>query len=241
MMVNQKQQPEKERKELKLAIVHGITRFILSSLVLGGVLFGAAGTIAWRRGWIYLGMTLLILLASRVALFLTDPAAAIQRSKRVKPALPFDKLFYALSTPLLLVLLVVAGLDAERFGWSYLPMNWTWVGSCAFLFFAGFSIWPLLANPHFEAVVRIQEDRGHKVVDIGPYRIVRHPGYSAGIFVNLFTPLILGSLYAFIPAGIMVVLYVYRTANEDRFLRRKLEGYEEYTKRTRYRLLPGIW
>ncbi len=240
-MINQRQQPEKEKKELRIAIVHGIIRFILSSLVLGGILFGAAGTIAWRRGWIYLGITLLILLASRVILFITDPAAAIHRSKRVKPDLPFDKLFYALSTPLLLVLLVVAGLDAVRFGWSYLPMGWTWVASCAFLFFAGFSIWPLLINPHFEAVVRIQNDRGHRVIDSGPYRIVRHPGYSAGIFVNLFTPLILGSLYAFIPSGLIVVLYVYRTAKEDRFLQKELEGYEEYTKRTRYRLLPGIW
>ncbi len=240
-MVNQRKDPGKERKELKLAIVHGITRFILSSIVLGGALFGAAGTITWRRGWIYLGMTLLILLASRVALFITDPAAAIHRSKRVKPTLPFDKLFYALSTPLLLVLLVVSGLDAERFGWSYLPMSWTWAGSFVFLLFAGFSIWALLINPHFEAVVRIQEDRGHRVIDSGPYRIVRHPGYSAGIFVNLSTPLILGSLYAFIPAGMMIFLYVYRTANEDRFLQKELEGYEEYTKRTRYRLFLGIW
>jgi len=241
MTDHQRQRPEMERKELNLAIGRGIIRFIFASIALGVILFGAAGTIAWACGWIYLGMTLLILLASRVILFLTDPAAAIQRSKRVKPFLPFDKLFYALSTPLLLVLLVVAGLDAVRFSWSSLPMSWAWVGSCAFLFFAGFSIWPLLINPHFEAVVRIQEDRGHKVIDVGPYRIVRHPGYSAGIFVNLFTPLILGSLYAFIPAGIMIVLYVYRTANEDRFLRKELEGYEEYTKRTRYRLIPGLW
>lgn len=240
-MINQRQQPEKEKKELRIAIAHGIIRFIFISIVLGGVLFGAAGTMAWRRGWIYLGITLLTLLASRVALFITAPAAAIHRSKRVKPDLPFDKLSYALSTPLLLVLLVVAGLDAVRFGWSYLPMSWTWVGSCAFLLFAGFSIWPLLINPHFEAVVRIQEDREHRVIESGPYRIVRHPGYSAGIFVNLFTPLILGSLYAFIPSGLIVVLYVYRTANEDRFLCKELEGYEEYTKRTRYRLLPGIW
>jgi hypothetical protein len=137
MMVNQRQELEKEGKELKIAIVQGIIRFILSSIVLGGALFGAAGTIAWMRGWIYLGITLLILLASRVILFITDPAAAMHRSKRVRPALPFDKLFYALSTPLLLVLLVVAGLDAERFGWSYLSMSWAWVGSCAFLLFGG--------------------------------------------------------------------------------------------------------
>jgi protein-S-isoprenylcysteine O-methyltransferase Ste14 len=79
------------------------------------------------------------------------------------------------------------------------------------------------------------------VIESGPYRIVRHPGYSAGIFVNLFTPLILGSLYAFIPSGLIVILYVYRTANEDRLLRKELEGYEEYTKRTPYRLIPEIW
>jgi len=241
MTNNLRSQPEREEKELKRAIRKAIIRFILMFVVLGGILFGAAGTIAWTRGWIYLGITLLTLLVSRIIFFINDPGAAIQRSKRVKPVLPFDKFFYALNTPLWFVLLVVAGLDTERFGWSYLPMSWTWIGSLGFVFFAGFSIWPFLVNPHFEAVVRLQEDRAHKVIDSGPYRIIRHPGYSAGLFCNLFTPLILGSLYAFIPAALVMFLYVYRTANEDRFLRRQLKGYEQYAKRTRYRLIPGIW
>jgi protein-S-isoprenylcysteine O-methyltransferase Ste14 len=241
MTVESKLRPEAEIKELNRALVQGIIRFIVISIVLGVILFGSAGTITWTRGWIYLGITLLILFISRLILFVINPAAAVERSRRVKPDQLFDKVFYALSTPLLFAFLIIAGLDAERFGWSYLPMGWTWAGSCGYILFATFSIWPMLINPHFEAVVRIQKDRGHKVIDIGPYRIVRHPGYAAGIIVYLFNPLILGSLYAFIPAGLVIILYVYRTANEDKMLRRELEEYEEYTKRTRYRLIPGIW
>lgn len=241
MAVESMQPTEMEKKDQNRATAQGIIRFIFSSIVLGVILFGSAGTVAWTRGWIYLGITLLILLVSRVTLFVINPTAAVERSRRLKPDQFFDKVFYALSTPLLFALLIIAGLDAERFGWSYLPMGWTWAGSCGYILIATFSIWPMLINPHFEAVVRIQKDRGHKVIDSGPYRIVRHPGYASGLFIYLFSPLILGSLYAFIPAGLAIILYVYRTAKEDSFLRRELEGYEEYTKRTRYRLIPRIW
>lgn len=241
MTVNQKQQQNTERNELKRAIVRGSIGFIVIFIILGGLLFSAAGTIALTRGWIYLGITLLLIIVSRVILCVINPAAAIQRSKRIKPTLLFDKIYLALSILLYFILMVVAGLDAGRFGWSYLPMSWTWVGSIGFLFFAGFSIWPLIVNPYFEATVRLQEDRAHEVIDTGPYRIVRHPAYTGAIFVYLFTPLILGSLYSFIPAGLIIVLVVYRAAKEDHFLRQELKGYEEYTKQTRYRLIPGIW
>jgi len=236
-----KKQREAERKELNRAIMLGIIRFTFIFLIVGAAIFGGAGTITWTNGWIYLGLTLLIILVSRVILFATNPSAAIERSKHVKPSMLYDKIFITLSSLLYFVLVVIAGLDAERFGWSSLPMTWTWVGSCGFILFGAFAIWPMLINPHFEAVVRIQEDRGHKVIDTGPYRIVRHPAYAAGIICYLFTPLILGSLYAFIPAGMIIFLIVYRTVNEDKVLQRELEGYTGYAKRTRYRLIPGIW
>lgn len=241
MTANQEQQQDTKRNELKRVIVRASIGFIVFFIILGGFLFIAAGTTAWTRGWIYLGITLLFTIVSRVILFVINPEAAIQRSKRVKPTLLFDKIYLALSIPLYLILMVVAGLDAVRFGWSYLSMSWTWVGSVGFIFFAGFAVWPLIVNPYFEATVRIQEDRAHEVIDTGPYRIVRHPSYTAGIFVYVFTPLILGSLYSFIPSGLIIILVVYRTVNEDRFLRKELKGYEEYAKRTRYQLIPGIW
>jgi protein-S-isoprenylcysteine O-methyltransferase Ste14 len=90
-------------------------------------------------------------------------------------------------------------------------------------------------------IVSIQKDRGHTVVTDGPYRYVRHPGYAGSILFTIATPLVLGSLWAFIPCGLAAALFVVRTALEDRTLQEELDGYKEYAQQTRYRLLPGIW
>jgi protein-S-isoprenylcysteine O-methyltransferase Ste14 len=99
----------------------------------------------------------------------------------------------------------------------------------------------MAANAYFSMVVRIQEDRGHAVVTDGPYRFVRHPGYLGSILFALATPLVLGSLWAFVPCGLGAVLFIVRTALEDKTLQKELPGYREYAERVRYRLLPGIW
>ena len=101
--------------------------------------------------------------------------------------------------------------------------------------------WSMAANAFFSQTVRIQKDRGHTVATGGPYRYVRHPGYAASILFQIATPLILGSVWAFIPCGLTVLLSVVRTALEDRTLLEELPGYAEYAQQTRYRLLPGIW
>jgi len=99
----------------------------------------------------------------------------------------------------------------------------------------------MVKNRFFSAVVRIQKDRGHRVITDGPYHYIRHPGYVAGIIGALGTPLLLGSKWAFIPIGFMVLIVAIRTALEDKTLQNELEGYREYASRTRYRLFPGIW
>ncbi len=99
----------------------------------------------------------------------------------------------------------------------------------------------MIVNKHAETGVRIQDDRNHAVVSSGPYRIVRHPFYISGIVTSFVYPLAVGSLYAFIPALVIAVLIVWRTAREDQTLRRELDGFEAFTKRTRYRLFPGVW
>ena len=101
--------------------------------------------------------------------------------------------------------------------------------------------WALWVNRFFSSVVRIQTDRGHKVVRNGPYRFVRHPGYAAGIVSLISLPLVLGSMWGLIPAGLMVLLLIIRTHLEDTTLQKELAGYVDYTKRVRYRLLPWIW
>jgi protein-S-isoprenylcysteine O-methyltransferase Ste14 len=96
-------------------------------------------------------------------------------------------------------------------------------------------------NPFFEKTVRIQTERGHRVIDTGPYNFVRHPGYLGFFGWNLSAPMLLGSWWAFIPAVLSVISIVIRTALEDRTLRAELDGYEEYVRRIRYRLIPGVW
>jgi protein-S-isoprenylcysteine O-methyltransferase Ste14 len=99
----------------------------------------------------------------------------------------------------------------------------------------------MIENPHFEPTVRIQEERSHRVITTGPYEFVRHPGYLGGILWALSIPFMIGSILAFIPAGVYVLLMIIRTWLEDRTLQKELNGYLEYTKRTRHRLFPGIW
>ena len=93
----------------------------------------------------------------------------------------------------------------------------------------------------FSATVRIQEERGHVVIDFGPYEYVRHPGYTGALAFSLASPVALGSWLALIPAVFLALVLAVRTALEDRTLRAELKGYEEYASRVRSRLVPGLW
>src|SRR5262249_51224635 len=101
--------------------------------------------------------------------------------------------------------------------------------------------WAMGQNPHFESTVRIQADQNHRVIERGPYRIVRHPGYVAGMVLFIGMALVLNSRWALLPAILSVVNLIARTSAEDRFLHANLPGYREFAKSTRYRLVPGIW
>jgi protein-S-isoprenylcysteine O-methyltransferase Ste14 len=99
----------------------------------------------------------------------------------------------------------------------------------------------MASNRFFATTVRIQQERGHQVVATGPYRYVRHPGYAGSILYTLAIPIVLGSWWTFIPAALTVVLLVLRTGLEDRTLQADLPDYKNYSKRTSYRLFPGLW
>ncbi len=136
---------------------------------------------------------------------------------------------------------ITAGLDT-RFHWSEAMGSvavaaGVIVGALA----AALIAWAMRTNRFFSAVVRIQKDRGHIVVSSGPYSFVRHPGYTGMSAFTLVTPLILDSLWAFVPAVATVAVTVLRTALEDRTLRNELDGYADYARRVKYKLVPGIW
>jgi protein-S-isoprenylcysteine O-methyltransferase Ste14 len=104
-----------------------------------------------------------------------------------------------------------------------------------------FSAYALIENRFFSGVVRIQKDRGHRVISSGPYRWVRHPGYAGALITYLAIPFFLDSVWAFVPAVIICIAMVIRTRMEDETLQTELEGYRAYTQRVRYRLIPGVW
>ena len=136
---------------------------------------------------------------------------------------------------------VVFGLDIGRFQWSYLGQPFFILGLVIFILSGILMTWAMVVNRHFENIVRIQTDRNHQVITSGPYSAIRHPGYLAGFLNYAAFPLIIGSAFGLliiVPLGILLVI---RTIYEDRTLQEELDGYAEYAKRVKYKLIPYIW
>ena len=171
-----------------------------------------------------------------------NPEVIAARINRHKGTKRWDLLLRAIFIlPTMLAIPIVAALDDGRYHW--LPVPW-W--SCVMgytLLIAGIVgvTWAESVNKFFEPSVRIQTDRGHRVIDNGPYAIVLHPGYVSGFLVFIGMPLSLGSLWALIPGVLCCLLLVVLTIWEDQTLREELVGYKEYTQQVRYRLIPGVW
>lgn len=219
----------------RLAVVTGAT------LAWAALLFLAAGTMDWIRGWVYMALTVFGIAANGALIMRYNPQLAAERGRRRKDTQTFDKYVAAAYAPALFILPVVAGLDAVRYGWSSMPLATLYIGAVLFVLGSVPVAWSMAVNPHLETTVRIQTDRDHKVVSRGPYRLVRHPMYLGSIVMHLAAPLTLGSWWAFAPAGVLVVTLVVRTIFEDSALIDGLPGYREFASRTRFRLVPGIW
>ena len=170
-----------------------------------------------------------------------DPELVRRRLKIQKGTKSWDKVWLGFYLPAFFSLLAVAGLDSGRYQWSEAPLWGIWLGSVVYALSLAITFWAMATNTHFEGTVRIQTDRSHKVIDKGPYKNVRHPGYVAFILTGISIPALLASLYAYIPAAIVTILFVIRTALEDRTLKEELEGYRQYAHSVQYRLVPGIW
>jgi protein-S-isoprenylcysteine O-methyltransferase Ste14 len=182
------------------------------------------------------------MIATGVLVRSLNPGLLEQREKGIhRGTRTFDRVFLGAFLPLATVLPVIAGLDAVRFGWKPMPLWTLYPGITLFAASATLIAWVMLRNPHAETSVRIQAERGHRVVATGPYGVVRHPMYVGLILLYVAQALILGSVWALVIAGLIAALFLWRTAMEDQVLRKDLPGYEEYTSVTRYRLMPGLW
>jgi protein-S-isoprenylcysteine O-methyltransferase Ste14 len=216
-----------------------IVAYTLAWLVL---FFGAAGRLDWERGWVFIvlyvvGMGLTGAVVKRV-----NPDLMQARAKwRRKDTKPFDKVFLTIFVPLSTLHPAIGALDVARLRHADMAETWLWVGIPLLALGMAQMTWSMVANRHAETTVRIQTDRDHKVVSGGPYRYVRHPMYVGAIAMYFASAMILGSMWALWTACVILLLFVWRTALEDRTLRRELVGYEEFAKQTRYRLMPGVW
>lgn len=236
------QQPPRPRLT-KSGVVRIIT-VVLTLAVTATVFFLAAGRLDVSRGWLYYGGVLAYVALAMPVMILFFPQTietVNARGKLHKDVKTWDKVFGICYAALLLLQPAVAGWDAGRIHAVEIPWSVSILALAATILAYALVHWVMIVNPHAETGVRIQRDRKHAVVASGPYRIVRHPFYTSGIATTLLYPLAVGSLYALIPALVIAALIVWRTAREDATLRGELEGYEEFTRRTRYRLFPGVW
>jgi protein-S-isoprenylcysteine O-methyltransferase Ste14 len=210
----------------------------ISLAITAGCLFVSARRLNWWNAWVLLGLSLVAGLAFTLG---RNPELTAER-RNIKAGKSWDKVIVSITVLFATaVMWITAGLD-DRFHWSNSMFSIAApIGVTIALLSTALIAWAMRSNRFFSSVVRIQKDRGHTVVADGPYRFIRHPGYAGMSAYTLATPLILGSYWAFVPAAAVVVMNALRTALEDRTLHDELEGYTDYGRKVRYKLLPGIW
>lgn len=202
-----------------------------------------SGDWTWWEAWAYALLSILGFILSRALAARRHPDILEERARsmEMQDAKSWDRILAPTLALGSLLILVVAGLD-HRFRWTDpFSLGTRVTGLIVIVFGYWLGSWALMENRFFSGVVRIQKDRGHRVVSTGPYRFVRHPGYAGALWVYLFTPILLDSAWALVPALLLICILVLRTALEDGTLQEELPGYKEFSQRTRYRLIPGIW
>ncbi len=228
------------REPLAAAGKQYIARDHVSALIQLALALGSARTLGWYNAWVYAAVILSVKLGSAMVLVRINPAVLNARGTKREMSRQ-ERLFFAVYLPATMAIPVVAGLEVGAPGWTHASLVELLVGIALVLVGAGLIIWALAHNAFFEPTVRLQTDRHQRVCTSGPYRLVRHPGYLGAIVATAGIPLVLGSRWAFVPFAIVTVAFVMRTRLEDRMLSAKLDGYADYARRTRFRLVPGLW
>ena len=222
-------------------LVKSLVKGVVDVATLGGVLFGIAGRVDWPAAWLAILLFTGHLVLSGWWLFRHDPELLKERLTTASNVPHWDRLIARGNRILLPIFLATAALDAGRFRWSAMPIVVRAIGTAAVVAAIALIWWCGAANRFLSANTRIQSERGHTVVQHGPYRFVRHPLYAARVILITGAALTLGSWMALVPAALNAVLLVLRTSLEDRMLTSELPGYREYAKHVPNRLVPGLW
>ncbi|HKD23318.1 MAG TPA: isoprenylcysteine carboxylmethyltransferase family protein [Rhizomicrobium sp.] len=224
-------------------VLNLIVQIIASFGFMGAIIFGAAGTLNYFGGWLYVSIMVALSIVFGVYGLLADPGLLRERLKPpVQKGQPLaDKLIVV---PFLLLFFAALGFmaaDAARWHWSMMPPAVQWAGCGLLLAAILFMSWTLRTNTFAAPVVKIQKERGQAVITTGPYAIVRHPLYFGALFYFVATSLVLGSWWGLATIPVFVFFLAIRIGIEEKTLRTGLEGYDDYARRVRWRLVPFVW
>lgn len=218
-------------------LISALTKFILGLLLVGALLFIPAGTVAYPNAWLFIGLLFVPMLLLGAVLLIVSPALLKKRldSKENEST---QKGVVAVSALIFLIGFTVAGLDF-RFGWSHVPV-WV-VITASVILLVSYALYAevMRENAYLSRTVKVEE--GQTVVDTGLYGIVRHPMYAVTVWLFLSIPVVLGSWWALLCFLPYIAVIAVRTVNEEKLLEAGLNGYTDYKKRVKYRIIPFIW
>jgi protein-S-isoprenylcysteine O-methyltransferase Ste14 len=223
-------------------IAKWIWQSLLWVVAMGALLFAPAGTWRWPAGWVFLAAIAFISLSAGGWLAKTDPELLAERMRvTAQEGQPVaDKIFMAVFGTVALIWFVAIGLD-HRFHGADFSEPLQALGLALLLLSTVFIMWVMRENSFAAPLVKVQHERGHRVISSGPYAWVRHPMYSGTVLFFVGIPLLLGSAWGVAASPVFALLFGIRAGIEERTLTAGLPGYDDYIARVRYRLLPGIW
>lgn len=221
----------------KKLFFQALIKFTLGIVIIFLLIFIPAGTLTYLNGWIFMGILFIPMLIAGIVMMIKNPQLLKSRLD-AKEKQKEQNIVIKLSGLMFIIGFITAGLDF-RYSWFELPSIITYIAIIIFLL--SYLMWAevLRENTYLTRTIKVTE--GQTVIDKGLYAVIRHPMYTASIFLFLSMPLVLGSLISFFIFLLYPVLIIIRIINEEKFLEKELEGYTEYKKKVKYRLIPFIW
>ncbi len=208
------------------------------------ILFFLSGDWRWTEGWIFSIIFFLLSYLTVIYLYVKDPALLNERfsSPVQRGQKSWDKILLSSFLFGFLIWFATMPLDAKRFRWSFeFPLWIKVVGSILFIVALLILFSALKENTFAAPVVKMQKERGQKVISTGLYGIVRHPMYSGGVLLFMSVPLLLGSMYGLAIGALLIIVVAARSIGEEKMLRRELDGYDQYMKKVKWRLIPFLF
>jgi protein-S-isoprenylcysteine O-methyltransferase Ste14 len=217
--------------------ISAITKFLLGVLLVGLLIFLPAGTFDYVQGWILMGILFIPMFCAGIVMMIKNPGLLASRLD-AKEERSKQSIVVKLSGLMFLCGFIVAGLGV-RFDWYMLPLPVSILAATLFIIAYILYAEVLRENTYLSRTIEVQE--GQKVIDTGLYGIVRHPMYSATLLLFLSMPIVLGSLWSLLIFMAYPFIIAARLKDEEKFLEEELDGYREYKKKVKYRLIPFIW